>query len=123
MREVDLNATLYDMNKQLSSKECVMTEGDLGNKRKEILNWFKKHGSVYSMLLCNDRRDYTVFRLTHPDSPKIATDELIVCLKERGYIISIEPTAAKDAYEIWLRIDGEDFCYYLFNYSSAVIEC
>ena len=29
----------------------------------------------------------------------------------------------ENAYEIWLKIDGEAFAYYLFPYDAGVIEC
>ena len=77
------------------------------------------------MLLCQERRDYTIFHLyenQNPNPPAIAAKELLLCLTERGEILSIEETEDK-AWEIWLRINKKPFCYFLFNYDNAVIEC
>lgn len=77
------------------------------------------------MLLSNERRDYTVFHLyekENPNPPAIAASELIGCLTDRGKIISIDKREDGN-YEIWLRIDGEDFMYMLFPCDSFVIEC
>jgi hypothetical protein len=79
------------------------------------------------MLLCNERKDYTLFRFLHslddiiPDT-QYAGAELILCLKNRGDIYSIANTEDGIALEIWLSIDDEIYCYYLFPYDEGVIE-
>ena len=77
------------------------------------------------MLLCHERRDYTVFHLyenQNENPPAVAANELLGCLTDRGEILSIEENS-DHAWEIWLRINKELYCYYLFRYDDAVIEC
>ena len=112
--------SLYELNKNLIKKNVSpLTEEELAGKGQIILDFIEK---TYYMLLCHDRRDYTVFRISESkeECVKILIDE---CLKNRGEILSIEPTENKDAFEIWIKIEDEVFCYYFFPYSQAIIEC
>lgn len=112
--------SLYDINKNLiKDNVSPLTEEKLAEKRQIILDFLNE---MYYMLLCHDRRDYTVFRINESkeECVKILIDE---CLKNRGEILSIEPTENKDAFEIWIKIEDEVFCYYFFPYSQAIIEC
>ena len=55
--------------------------------------WFNWIIDTYAMLLCHERRDYTIFHLyenQNPNPTAIAAKECIECLKERGEILSIE---------------------------------
>ena len=111
---------LYDINKNLIKDNISPLTGEkLAEKRQIILDFLNE---MYYMLLCHDRRDYTVFRISESkeECVKILIDE---CLKNRGEILSIEPTENKDAFEIWIKIEDEVFCYYFFPYSQAIIEC
>lgn len=120
-KKVSLSAgNLYDINKNLMKDNVSpLTEEEIADKRQLILNFLTE---MYYMLLCNDRKDYTVFRINNSkeECVKILIDE---CLKNRGEILSIEPTENKDAFEIWMKIENEAFCYYFFPYSQAIIEC
>jgi len=124
-------ASLYQMNKQLSANEKIM--GAAARKRiwDVVRHWFRDSIDTYAMLLCHELRDYTVFRVVN--SPADAADALFECIDNRGNLISIEP-AEGGALEIWIREvtgvteDGfneieEDYCYYLFCYDSAIIDC
>ena len=76
------------------------------------------------MLLCNERKDYTIFNLKQDNSFEEATKILLdECLVNRGQVKSIELTESGDAIEIWLSIDKESYCYYFFPYNTGVIEC
>ena len=122
---INLGSTLYDANKQLIKQtENPLTHPEIGGKVEELEDFFE--GIVkYAMLLCHERRDYTVFALTEKSitAPHHAANEVIGCCTDRGSIVSIEKTEDGIAYEIWLDIDDEPYCYYLFPYDQAVIEC
>ena len=121
---------LYDFNKQLVLKEERITPERLGRARVEIEDWFNMNIDCYAMLLCHDRRDYTVFHLYEKQNPNpcyIAARELVELLYERGDIIDIEKTKDGLAWECWVAIKDENgeeeaFCYYLFRYDQAVIQ-
>ena len=123
--DVDLGASLYDANKQLVKQtEKALTHLELANKQLELENFFE-HIQKYAMLLCHDQRDYTVFSLDQNSitSPHFAAREALGCCTDRGEVLSIEKADDGIAYEIWIKIDEEPYCYYLFPYDQAVIEC
>ncbi len=115
---------LYDANKQLSHAEPLMTEPEKAGRWQKLIEYLFGRSDNYYMLLCHERRDYTVFAVR--DSKDIAAHkfpvELFDCLRNRGGLVSMDPVDNGYAWEIWLRIDDEDFCYMLFPYDNGVIE-
>ena len=106
--------------------EIKLTDGVLNSKKEIITNFMRKMNNAYYMLLCNERKDYTVFKMNDKNSDdsireivSILVDE---CLKNRGEIRGIDLTKGKDAIEIWLIIEDEAYCYYFFPYDAAIIE-
>lgn len=126
MSDISLG-TLYDVNKNLVLKnEIKLTDGVLNSKKEIITNFMRQINNAYYMLLCNEKKDYTVFKMNDKDSDdsireivSILVDE---CLKNRGEIRGIDLTKDKDAIEIWLIIEDEAYCYYFFPYDAAIIE-
>lgn len=118
--------SLYDMNKQIITQtQKPLTEEELSAVEPKLSEWFNWIIDTYAMLLCHERRDYTVFHLyenQNPDPPAVAAKELITCIKNRGEVLAIEETEDK-AWEIWIQVNNEPYCYYLFRYDDAVIEC
>lgn len=125
-KNVNLNfGSLYDANKQLMATQDDLSPKDIAKAQMRLEDWFNMSIDCYAMLLCNERRDFTIFHLyenQNPNPPAIAAQECIGCLTDRGKILSIDSTS-DGAWEIWLKIDNECFCYYLFCYDNAVIEC
>ena len=117
----ELGINLYEANQQLMANEKPLDPIVFNRKTfecaKAMLN------QPYWMLLCNDRKDYTVFRITADATERPINKELIETLKNRGDVLAID--LQKDGnYEIWIRDKKtkENFCYYLFNYSFGIIE-
>lgn len=119
--------TLYDINKELVQKNGYeLNEGILNSKKEIIKNFIDKDFNYYYMLLCNERKDYTVFEFTEGrkwtercrDLANCLVDE---CLKNRGEIRGIDLTKGKDAIEIWMSINGDSYVYYFFPYDNGVI--
>ena len=122
-KEISLG-TLYDINKRLMLNQGTLSAAAIKTAQQDIEEWFNWQIDGYAMLLCHERRDYTLFHLyqkANPNPPKIAASELIGLLQERGDILSIDKEG--EAWEIWLKIGKEAFVYYLFNYDNGVIEC
>ena len=119
--------TLYEMNKQVMLKQPPIGNLELDNVKLDLEQWFNWQIDGYAMLLCRERYDFTVFHLyelQNPNPPRVATNELIDVLKNRGKILSIEKDTNNDkAWEIWLKIDKEAYAYYLFNCDDFVIQC
>ena len=123
--------TLYDFNKQMMLNQSKLSKSKLKAIEPKLEEWFNWQIDGYAMLLCRERYDFTVFHLyekQNSNPSKIAVTELIDLLKNRGEILSIEKDTinsymTNNAWEIWLKIDGEAFAYYLFNCDDWVIQC
>ena len=121
-KEIELFGNLYDINKNIvAQNEIKLSEGILNSKKEVIKNFINKTNNDYYMLLCNERKDYTVFHNNNlsMETAKILVDE---CLINRGEIRGIDITKNKDAIEIWLMIEDEAFVYYFFPYDMGIIE-
>lgn len=116
--------TAYEINKNLVEKyEKELTIEELQNKKNEIINFIQETKGQYYMLLCNDKKDYTIFNILNKNNIEEMINILVdECLKNRGIIKGIDLTKDKCAIEIWLSINNEAFCYYFFKYDDAVIE-
>lgn len=115
--------TLYDLNKAAVIKEISLTGDKLEEKKPAIIDFLKDKNNTYYMLLCNERRDYTVFRLKEENSINELVNCLVdECLLNRGLVKGIDITKDQGAIEIWLSIEEEAFVYYFFPYDSAIVE-
>lgn len=127
MSELEMG-TVYDLNKQLVQKEeKALSNSKLREKKKTIISFTEKKDGNYFMLLCNERKDYTVFNFISGDKKYEKLEEMTnilvdECLKNRGEIRAIDITQDKGAIEIWLLIDEEAYCYYFFPCDQAIIE-
>lgn len=113
--------TAYEINKNLVKKyEKVLTDEELQNKKDIVDKFTNDNNNHYHMMLCHDRRDYTVFHTN--SSVNSVYSELLECLKNRGKIYAIDITKDEGAIEIWLEIEEDMYCYYFFPYDSAIVE-
>ena len=123
-KTTELNfGTLYEANKKLVEEhEPVLTKEELDNKKDIVISFLENTDNKYYMLLCNEKKDYTVF---HRNNGIECLQDILIdeCLPNRGNTKSIELTENNDAIEIWISIDGESYCYYFFPYDIAIIEC
>lgn len=114
---------MYDVNKQLMQYETPITEEEIANRKEDLVKWLIESNSKYFMLLCHEKRDYTIFAITSEtgveDIPNILLDE---CMCNRGDLIAVDATP-DGAYEIWIKNYADEYsCYYFFPYGEAVIE-
>lgn len=128
--EVNLG-NLYDINKQIMLQTDAMPKEKQIEHMNAIAEWFQYGHPTerYYMLLCHERRDYTLFNLDKSGQWRnmpgqncaIAAADVLECMTNRGDLLSIE-LQENGAYELWLRADDDCFAYYLFPYSTAVLE-
>lgn len=117
--------TLYDINKNAMKSIKELSYEERVAKRKLVEDFITDTHNHYYMLLCNDRRDFTIVTLDATNEEKRAAAAFTVvdeCLVNRGKIKAIDLTEHKDAIEMWLNIDDEEFCYYFFPYDNAIVE-
>lgn len=123
MAEVGLG-TLYDMNKAIIEQQGKMSKTAFKDKLNGLVtDFFKSADNTYYMMLCNEQRDYTVFRISEFEAISKAVQELKECIENRGTVMSIEKDK-NGAIEIWIKdmSDEQNYCYYLFPYDTAIIE-
>lgn len=128
--EVSLG-NLYDMNKQLMANEASISEEKLKEKKQALGDWISKLTyQHYFMMLCHERRDYTLFNMQYNELGDITVDQVctmiddvIECMTNRGTLLTMD-LQEDGAWELWIRhaTDGECSAYYLFPYGSAVLE-
>lgn len=112
--------SLYEYSKQVVANEVPMDPILFNQKMIEVSMDMVEH--TYMMLLCHDRRDYTIFHIANTDK-KIAAKEISETLYNRGKILLVDKQ--KDgSWEIWIRdsLTDENFAYYLFPYDDGVVE-
>lgn len=119
--------TAYEINKNLVQKyEKKLTPQKLRIAKEEIAKYIKETDNRYYMLLCHERRDYTVFTILDGDIDEkgaAAAHEVVdEVIYTRGEVRGIDYIKETAAYEIWISIDDESFCYYFFPYDNAVVE-
>ena len=127
MQDVTLG-NLYDVNKELMQKAPVLTDNEIADKKDLFLDFLLKNDNIYFMLLCKERADYTLFRISEEKYIFKVSNDIIECLQNRGKIQSIEQVDG--AIEIWIKIHetkewgsyNESFCYYFFPYDTGVID-
>lgn len=112
--------SLYEYSKQVVANEVPMDPILFNKKMIEVSMDMVEH--TYMMLLCHERRDYTIFHIANTDK-KIAANEISETLYNRGKILLVDKQ--KDgSWEIWIRdsLTDENFAYYLFPYDDGVVE-
>jgi hypothetical protein len=119
---------LYDMNKQIMVKAPEIDINVLSQKKEGLMKWVNEHfKQSYFMLLCNERKDYTVFRMRDTvatiGAVQDMVNDVIECMTNRGTLLAIDLQEA-GGWELWMRdeIENEAYMYLLFPYGSAVIE-
>ena len=126
MAEINLG-TIYDFNKELMKKErvidSILFNTQITKIAREMFIDAKTKDEHYWMLLCHDRRDFTLFNIIASEEIDTIIEEIKPTLINRGKIISMVKQP-NEAWEIWIR-DAEtadNFAYYLFKYDNGVIE-
>lgn len=124
MSEVTLG-NLYEMNKSIMKDQPPMEPEELEEKLLNVEKDYFRTKEIFHMLLCNELKDYTVFLVRNKDNDECITEAIAAlkdCMLNRGKVLDIikQPDGA---YEIWLKINGEPYCYYLFPYDDAIIIC
>lgn len=115
---------MYEVNKQLMKYETPITEEEIINRKNDITNWLFETDNKYYMLLCHEKRDYTIFAVKSETGAEDIADILIdECIYNRGDLIAIDKVSNEEVYEIWIKDLSDEYnCYYFFPYGEAVIE-
>lgn len=113
---------LYEFNKenmkQIKPYDPIALNQMCKQTAEEI---WESNKPAYWMLLCRERNDYTVFRISNNLEDLYLA--LVECLANRGQVLDITKQEDNN-YEIWIKdtLLNECFVYYLFDYNEAIIE-
>ena len=123
MAEIGI-ANLYEYNKNRVNLLPILSDFKREKAIEKIKTFMCNKNNKYYMLLCNDRKDFTVFTLLDGEdkSEKAAFEMVNECLIPRGDIKDIFTTPDNSAVEIWMSIDDDIYCYYFFPYDNAIVE-
>lgn len=117
--DIDSGATVYDMAKQGAAIAPELSQEAISKLIDEMSEFIDTHKDNYYMLLCNERRDYTLFDArTYPTASHLAKD-IIVCMKNRGLLVEYEIQA--EGVELWSREDDDAAVYYFFPSGKMVV--
>ncbi len=120
MSEINMG-TMYEMNQQLMSGAPPATKEQITKYTTQLMDWFKN--KKYTMLLCNDRHDFTLFEnITKIHAENAPIQKLFECFKGRFAEVQSMEFLPDGAVEIWLKIDNKSYCYYLFDYANGIIK-
>lgn len=122
MADIEIG-NLYDMNKRLVlEKEKELSKSKLNEAIDEVTKFMRLTEETYYMLLCHERRDYTIFKTndTVEGCKYNATVLVNEILPDRGMILSIEKV--EGAIECWVANNEEAFCYMFFPCDPCVID-
>lgn len=120
--------TLFDINKASMSKIPFLTSEQKEKSKEIILNYLNKNLAQYFMLLCHEKRDFTLFNLSDNFTNLILNtviDDIYECIYNRGFdFAEICLDEAGTAVELWVKniMTQEAFLYLFFPYDNGVIE-
>lgn len=126
MANIELG-NLYEFNKNAMSQfepmDAIKFNRMLNSVADTMIDACDNCDKHYWMLLCHDRRDFTLFNIIAASELNSIINEIKPTLINRGQILDIE-LQPDGAYEIWIRdfYTKENFAYYLFPYDNGVIE-
>lgn len=117
---------LYDINKQLASNLCTLSDEQTVAKAQMITEWSREYMDEYFMLYGKEISYFTVLHFGDSISKERhhIGNVVIECLESIGNIKSIDVATTGDGIEIWLvpYESNENTCLYLFPYDAGVVE-
>ena len=117
----ELQYTLYELNKSIIHALPDATVEEIKDGIEEINLFFEETKAKNYMLLGKEISYYTILRHRkfHCEDETLG-EATIACLNSIGIIKSIEKM--EDKVEIWVLIDNDVFCLYLFGYDNGIVE-
>lgn len=121
--------SLYMLNQQAYNRVYPLNKEEKQECLSNLYEWVKEQRCDYTMLLCHERRDYTIlhYKNRQDNTYKVATmKDLKECIDNRGKLLDVRYLQDQDAWEIWLRIfengERQNYMYMFFNAEGFVVE-
>lgn len=117
----NVQMNLYDMNKQILTQipalenfdESVVLINEFANATNNTYHMLYGKEISYFTLFCKDLLNFEISNLG---------EAVIECLQNVGTIKSIDYTENKDAIEIWVQVEDDATCLYLFPYDNGIVK-
>ena len=117
---------LYDYAKLFVNGMKEISEEDLKIGKTLIKNYLKERKQECYMLLCREIYDFTIFQNVNPENDwnyEEFFSAILDCFANRNMIIKqIDRADDTSAIEIWVQMEEEQLCFYLFPYDLGVIK-
>lgn len=117
--------TLYEINQAAYKSLPPLIKEQIEEYEKQLSEYLRTHMSKYYMILCNERRYYTVYTWDPRHSFYKNTDkmawEIMNITKSIGTLKGIE-FLEDNTVEFWIEEDDECNAYHLFDYERGVVE-
>lgn len=121
---INTGMSVYEMNKNVISQMKPADKKKIQEIKAELIEFEELcKGKKYFMLLGKDYNYYTVFHKTGTFVYKNFVISVLDILTELGNLIIASMTTDKTAVEIWIKINKEAYCFYLFPYDKGIVEC
>ena len=119
----NLDIKLYDLNKQLIIQMPELNEEQIEKGKEEINNFRDDTDNVYYMLYGKEISYFTLFKAGDEPYDYITLGGAIIdCLCDLGTIKSIGRVENGEAIEIWVQINDDATCLYLFPYDGGLVK-
>ena len=126
----DLSAgSLYKLNQQAYDQIPTMSRKNTEKQLINLYEWTREQKCDYTMLLCHERRDYTVLHYNNREDRTYKNGALVdlkECIDNRGKLLDVRYLQDQDAWEIWIRIfedkGHQNYMYMFFNAEGFVVE-
>lgn len=121
--------SLYELNQKMYDKIKPLTMSQKKEQLSNLYEWAREQRCDYVMLLCHERRDYTILHFNTREDKKYKNGiniDLFECIDNRGKLLDVRYLQDQDAWEIWIRIfedkSHQNYMYMLFNAEPFVVE-
>ena len=121
--------SLYELNQKMYDKIKPLTMFQKKEQLSNLYEWAREQRCDYVMLLCHERRDYTILHFNTREDKKYKNGiniDLFECIDNRGKLLDVRYLQDQDAWEIWIRIfedkSHQNYMYMLFNAEPFVVE-
>ena len=121
--------SLYKLNQQAYDRIPTMNNKEIKEQLTNLYEWVYEQKCDYTMLLCHERRDYTILHYKNRESNTYKNGiflDLKECLSNRGKLIDVRYLQDQEAWEILLRIfenkSHQNYMYMFFNAEDFIVE-
>lgn len=121
--------SLYELNQQAYNKVWPLNEHEKKVNLSNLYEWVKEQRCDYTMLLCHERRDYTILHYKNREDKtykQAIMEDLKECLDNRGKLLDVRYIQDQDAWEIWIRVfenkEHINYMYMFFNAEDFIVE-